>query len=130
MLLSMVVLIPKRGNNYCGIGLLEVMWKVLEGVLDGRLKKMELHNAFHCFWQKQGCSTGIMEAKLVQQLAFVEQCSLYGLFLDLRKAYNVMDRVRCLQILEDCGMGPKERQLGFPSLLIQKTAYKFANKLA
>ena len=52
-----------------------------------------------------------MEAKLVQQLAFVEQCPLYGLFLGLRKAYDAMDRGRCLQILEDCGVGPKARRL-------------------
>ena len=65
MLLSVVVLIPKRGNNYCVIGLLEVAWKVLEGVLDGRLKGIALHGALHGFRQKRGCGTGIMEAKLV-----------------------------------------------------------------
>ena len=52
-----------------------------------------------------------MEVKLVQQLAFVEQSPLYGLFLGLRKAYDAMDRGRCLQILEDCGVGPNARQL-------------------
>ena len=44
-------------------------------------------------------------------MAFIEQCPLYGLFLDLRKAYDAMDRGRCLQILEDCGVGPKARRL-------------------
>ena len=61
MLLSVVVLIPKRGNKYCGIGLLEVAWKVLEEVLDERLKEVELHDAFHGLWQKKGCGTRIME---------------------------------------------------------------------
>ena len=37
MLLSVVVLIPKGNNYYRGIGLLEVAWKVLEGVLDRRM---------------------------------------------------------------------------------------------
>ena len=42
-----------------------------------------------------------MEAKLVQQLAFVKKCALYGIFIDLRKAYDAMDRGRCLEILRD-----------------------------
>ena len=53
----------------------------------------------------------IMEVNLAQQLAFMEQCPLSGLFLDLRKAYGAMDRGRCLQILEDSGVRPKTRQL-------------------
>ena len=52
-----------------------------------------------------------MEAKLVQQLAYIEQSPLYGRFLDLRKAYDAMDRGRCLQILQDCGVGPNARRL-------------------
>ena len=49
--------------------------------------------------------------KLVQQLAFIEQSPLYGLFLDLRKAYDAMDRGRCLQIMEDCEVGANARRL-------------------
>ena len=85
-------------------------WKVLEGVLDERLKKAELHDALHGFRQKRGCGTGIMDAKLVQQLTFVEQCPLCGLFLDLRKTYDAIDRGRCLRILEDFGAGPKAQR--------------------
>ena len=48
-----------------------------------------------------------MEAKLVQQLAYREQCPLYGIFLDLKMAYDAMDRKRCLEILEGAGVGPK-----------------------
>ena len=98
-------------TNYNTIGLLEVAWKVLAGTLDGQLKEVKLHDALHCFRHKQGCTTGIFETKLVQQLAFVEQCPLYGLFLDLRKVYNAMDTGRCLKILENCGVGPKARRL-------------------
>ena len=32
---------------------------------------------------------------------------LYGVFVDLRKAYDAMDRGRCLEILKAYGVGPK-----------------------
>lgn len=51
--------------------------------------------------------TGIIEAKLDQQLAHREQCPLYGIFLDLKKAYNAIDRERCLKIFEDSKAGSK-----------------------
>ena len=93
MLLAIVVLIPKStGGNYLGIGLLEVIWKPLERVLDTRLSETDLHDYLHSFRAKRGCATGIMEAKLLQQLAFREQVPMYGIFLDLRKAFNAMDR--------------------------------------
>ena len=52
-----------------------------------------------------------MEVKFVQQLAFVEQCPLYRIFIDLQKAYDAMDRGRCLEILRDCGVGEKALRL-------------------
>ena len=111
MVLTIVVLISKGSGDYRGIGLLEVAWKVIEGVIDERLKGVALHDSLHGFREKRGCGTGIMEAKLTQQLAFVEQCPLYGVFLDLRKAYDAMDRSRCLLILKDCGVGFKTLRL-------------------
>ena len=39
---------------------------------------------------------------------------LYGVFIDLRKAYNAMDRGRCLEILKAYGVGPEMlRVIGF-----------------
>jgi hypothetical protein len=52
-----------------------------------------------------------MEAKLAQQLAFVEQAPLYGILIDLRKAYDAMDRGRCLAILVDAEVGPNAVRL-------------------
>ena len=54
-----------------------------------------------------GCGTGTMKAKLVQQLAFTEQCPLFGIFINLQKAYDAMDWERGVDILRKAGVGPK-----------------------
>ncbi len=48
----------------------------------------------------------IMEIKLQQQLAWVDQEPLYQIYLDLRKAYDALDWERCLKILAGYGVGP------------------------
>jgi hypothetical protein len=50
--------------------------------------------------------TAIMEAKLNQQLAWVDQELLYQIYLDLRRVYDALDRGRCLEILAGYGVGP------------------------
>jgi hypothetical protein len=101
MLLTTVVLIPKCNiGEYRGMGRLEVLWKVIARVLDKRMLATEVHNSLHGFHAKRECSIGIMEAKLVQQLAFIEQCPLFGIFIDLRKAYDAMDRERVVEPLQ------------------------------
>ena len=36
---------------------------------------------------------------------------LYVIFLDLHKAYEALDRSRCLEILEGYGVGPRSRRI-------------------
>ena len=112
MMLTVVVLIPQgNSGDFCGIGLIRVVWKIVERILDARLKSVPLHVALHGFRKGRGCGTGIIEAKLAQQLAGLEQCPLYTIFLDLKKAYDAMDRDRCLKILRDVGVGKKALRL-------------------
>ena len=112
MLLIIVVLVPKGNTGeYRGIGLLEVLWKVIELVLDERVLAIEVHDSLHGFHAKRGCSTGIMEAKLVQHLTFIEQCPLFGVFINLRKAYDAIDQERVVDILKEAGVGPKALRL-------------------
>jgi hypothetical protein len=101
-----VVLLSKGGVDYRGIGLLEPLWKVVGRIMDRQLNALSLHEALHgC---RNGCSMGtaILEAKLAQQLAHLEQEPFYGVFLDLKKVFDAMDRERCLLILEGYGAGP------------------------
>jgi hypothetical protein len=101
-----VVLLPKGGGDYRGIGLLEPLWKVVECIMDRQLNALPLHEALHRCWNRRGTGTAILEAKLAQQLAYLEQEPFYGVFLDLKKAFNAMDRERCLLILEGYSVGP------------------------
>ena len=72
-------------GDFRGIRLLKDIWNFIERVIDERLSKIDLHDSLHGFGAKRGCATGIMEAKLVQQLAYCEQCPLFGIFLDLKR---------------------------------------------
>ncbi len=101
------VLIPKGGGEYRGIGLLEPIWKVMERVMDTRLETINLHDSLHGCLAGRGTGMGIIEGKLAQQLAHLEQRPFFGVFLDLKKAFDAMDRDRCLAILALHGVGPQ-----------------------
>jgi hypothetical protein len=105
------VFIPKGGGYYRGIGLLEPIWKVIEQVIVKRLEVIALHNSLHGCCNGQGTGTAVIEAKLTQQLAHIEQAPFYGVFIDLKKALGAMDREWCLLILEGHDVGPNMRRL-------------------
>ena len=67
---QVVVLIPKGGKDYCGIGLVEVMWKVVAAILNLRITaSITFHDFLHGF--RVGCGTGTatLKSKLLHQLA-------------------------------------------------------------
>ncbi len=68
LLWIIVVLLPKGGGEYRGIGLLESIWKVLEVVMDRRLNVIKLHNCLHGF---RSSGTAAIEAKLATQMTFM-----------------------------------------------------------
>ena len=106
-----VVLIPKGKGDCRGIGLVEVMWKVVAVILNRRFtSSITFHDVLHGF--RSGCGTGTatLEAKLLQQLATMREEVLYVIFLDLTKAYGALDRSRCLDILEGYGVGSSARR--------------------
>ena len=65
-----VVLIPKGRGDYRGIGLMEVVWKVVAVIINQRLTaSITYHEFLHGFRAGSGTGTTTLEAKLRHQLA-------------------------------------------------------------
>ena len=73
ILWTIIVLLPKGGGDYRGIGLVDPFWKVREAVMDNSPKTLDYHDCLHGFLV--GCSTGTVttKVKLAQQLAYIKQ---------------------------------------------------------
>jgi hypothetical protein len=81
LLWIIVILIPKGGRDYHGIELLELIWKVIKRMINHRLDTIQLHDSLHGCQNKCGTGIAIVEAKLAQQLSYLElQPYLWGLF--------------------------------------------------
>ena len=65
---------------------------MIEKAIVHRLDAIQLHNSLHGCHNKPGMGTASIEAKLAQQLSYLELQPFYGVFLDLRKAFNAMDQ--------------------------------------
>ena len=92
-----LVLIPKGTTNTQGIGLLETLWKVVEALIDTRLRsRLQMHDVLHGFRAGRGMGMDIMDLKLVQELASIDRDPLFLIFLDLSKSYDTVDWERLL----------------------------------
>ena len=65
-----VVMIPKgEGTNFRGIGLVEVTWKAISGIINHRIySSIQFHNALHIFFVGRGTETTTLKEKLLQKL--------------------------------------------------------------
>ena len=62
-----VVLIPKGKGDYCDIGLVELMWKVVAENLNCRLtSSITFHDFLHGFRAGRGTGTVTLEEKMIQ----------------------------------------------------------------
>ena len=69
---SVLLLIPKGNGDTRGVGLLDVVWKVVEAVIDTHIKTVvKFHGFLHGFCAGIGTGTAIMEIKFAQELASV-----------------------------------------------------------
>ena len=107
-----VVLIPKGGGDYRGIGLVEVIWKAVAVIINHCFTSaITYHNFLHRFRAGRSTRNATLELKLLQQVAALREEVLHAIFLELNKAYGVLDRSRCLGILEGYVVGPRALQI-------------------
>ena len=65
-----MVLLLKGEGDYWYIGLVKVLWKVCEVVLNLRLNRgVDRHDSLHGFWKGRVTGTETPEANLAQKLA-------------------------------------------------------------
>jgi len=105
---GILVLIPKdKPNVFRGIALLEVIYKLISSIINRRIgSKIEFDDAVHGFRKGRGTSTAIMEVKLLAQMRCRTDEPLFMIFLDLKKAYDTLNRPQAMRILEKYGVGP------------------------
>jgi hypothetical protein len=106
-----LVLLPKGDGSFRGIALLEIIYKLVSSIIAQRLTKgIDFHDSLHGFRQGRGTGTATIEAKLQMELARSKGTPFYQIFLDLKKAYDTLDRGRMMAILEGYGVGPNIRR--------------------
>ena len=65
-----MILLPKVKEGYSGIGLVEVIWKIITGIIKNCPRTDILfHDSLQRFGQVGGAGTAMLEAKLKQHLA-------------------------------------------------------------
>ena len=102
-----IIVLFLKGNGECGIGLLDPFWKVVENIMVAQFASIKFHDSLHGGLTKRGTGTTTIEAKLHQTLAVRDQCPFYQIYLDLKKAYDALDREQTLNILAAYGAGPR-----------------------
>ena len=74
----------------------------MEAMIDAHLRSsIQFHDVLHGFHAGRGTGTATMELKQFQGPIRVNQYPLLLVLLDLRKAYNTVDFVCLIRILED-----------------------------
>ena len=101
------VMISKGGGTYfLGIGLVEVLWKAIYGIIDIRLSYyIQFHDVLHGFRWGRGTCISALESKLLQQIIAMRETVIHAIFLYLCNAYDAPYRERCLDILAIYGVG-------------------------
>ena len=60
---------------------------------------MTLHDTLHGFRAGRGTVTATLESKLEQKLGGIAHEPLFQVFLNVRKAYGILDGGKCMEIM-------------------------------
>ena len=108
MIWTIFILTPKGKADTREIGMIEILWKVVEAIIKTNIKTVvTFQNVLHGFRIRRGTGTAIMENNMAQDLSSIDQDPLFLVFLYLRKAYDNLYYGRILHTLEGYRSGPK-----------------------
>ena len=94
------IILPKCRGKYRGIGLVEVIWKVIAIIIYQRLAdSIGFHDILHGFRAWKVTVTVSLEAKIFQHITGLRKEVLYEIFLYLRNTYCTLDWGHALEIL-------------------------------
>ena len=91
---ALFLILKGVGDNRV-IGLVEVVWKAVELILNCRFTaSITYHDSLHGFREVRGTGTATLEVKIIQQVTFMRKAVLHTIFLYLHKAYDALVRSR------------------------------------
>ena len=91
---------------------MEAIWKAVAVILNCRFTAaITYHDLLHVFRAGHGTGTATLKIKLIQQVASLREEILHAIFPYLNKAYEDLDRSRCLGILEGYGVVTRDLRL-------------------
>lgn len=101
-------------NNYRGISLISTAMKILEQIIDKRLRttlESTLHESQSGFRKGRSTQDPIFSMKQLIQKASSEQKKVYLAFIDLEKAFDKVPREKLWNILRERGVDGKIRRI-------------------
>ena len=88
---NIFVLLPKVNMNTRGISLLEVLWKVVEAIINSRVNTaVQFHDILHGFCVRKGTGMNIMELKTAYDMGNIYGDLLFTAFLELKNTWNTL----------------------------------------
>ena len=95
---NMVVLLMKGNGNYRGVGIVEVFWKTISGLINRRIgDAVRYQDTLHEFRAGRGTGTSSIEDKLLQQIIVMREEVLYDIFIYLNKSHSALDWEQCME---------------------------------
>lgn len=106
---GLFVLIHNPGyQGFWGVALLETVYKIISTIIYSRLMaSKQFHKKIHGFCTKRVTGVAIMNVKLMMQIAKRNLDPLFAIPLDIKKAYNTLDRDWTMKVFKDYGAGER-----------------------
>ena len=107
-----VVLIPKGNKNFQGINLVDTLWKKMTRIINHQLMVViQLHDTLRSFCNGRVTGIASLGDKLIKNIMDMMEEILYEIFLDLQKAYAILERRSCLDIITAYGVGSQDPRI-------------------